>query len=83
MKCKNCGTEFEQHHGAQKYCSVECRREYGLKAYHRNDKVGNVLGKTKYKKSMTPALERFFTKFAVMLKEVGGENVFTDTVSPK
>lgn len=27
LKCKHCGSEFEQTHGNQKYCSVECRTE--------------------------------------------------------
>lgn len=34
MKCKNCGREFEPHHGNQKHCSEKCRKQYAAHRYY-------------------------------------------------
>ena len=77
-KCIICGKEFEPSKysaKAQKYCSAECRikANYELTKATQSGERKPVRKRKKEtyssKRPMTPALERFFTKFALLLKE--------------
>ena len=85
--CAICGKEFKPQRRSQIYCSGECRekaivdrnktRWQQKKAKNHNTAQPKKTETYKPKRPMTPALERFFIKFALLLR--GERDVFPDT----
>ena len=69
--CPMCGKEFLTN-TIQKYCSAECRikgrAEYQRQRNKSKTKVTRSYTKKIKSRPMTPALERFFTKFALLMR---------------
>lgn len=78
MKCVICGREFEPskyHRKVQICCNAECRRKRNAELYRLRKsgerQVARKRESSTYSKNrqITPALESFFTEFAMMIKE--------------
>lgn len=77
--CAICGKNFEAKDSRKKYCSEKCCKDAHNQLV-RNRKHGTTEEtKEETKRPMTPALERFITKIALMIS--GERDVFPDSVN--
>jgi hypothetical protein len=72
--CKNCGKEFITH-GANKYCSKECVREYRNKVRRKPEnerKYNKSVKKEKPKRVHKPSTTRRMVGFVIKFPEING-----------
>lgn len=73
--CAICGKEFVKASNSQRYCGTECSRKAKVKRsteyYHKicnGEKVKKQKTNNSGKRQITPAMEQFFTKFALLCR---------------